>query len=326
MSSLNGEPPVIYTSRSGSVVLSGAIMAHPKRRAWAEGLSDQTGLPIVWDRVSLVWETATRAWRAHDPNATHHIVIQDDAVLCRDFIPTVLNLIEAAPLEPISLLVVDYRLHGQKYKYEEAVRRGDRLWRSWLSVTAIATILPTRDIEPMVEFGDTTMERVLHDDFKMREFYKQRGVKFVFPIPSLVQHRHQDENPSLLEGHDAKFPDRTSSTFIGLKRSPIDIDWSEETTHVATKTPFRNTKTGEVVHVDEWTKAAAHLDRHPRWERLYAPPKAADEPAPEPDPVERPPKYGAGSTKAAWEAYAHFIGIDTTGMTKSDIIGAVDGQ
>lgn len=311
--------------------LSGAIMAHPKRAAWAEELSADTGLPIVWDRVQSVWETASRAWRAHDPDATHHVVLQDDAVVCRDFVPSVEAFLKAVPPGvPSVLSVIDYRLHGDRRRFEEAVAAGVRVWRAFTSVHAVGMVLPTRDIEAALAFGDQ-LDRVTHDDFKLRSFYRQRGIKFAFPVPGLVQHRHSDESPSLLPGHDDKFHDRTSSTFIGADVSGLTVEWDPQPgdEEPVDRITFRNRTTGETVAVAPGSKAAKHFATNSRWLAVGAP---APQPDPEPLPTDgptfaKPPKAGPGSSRAAWEAYAHFRGLTgTDGLTRSQLIEALDAD
>lgn len=311
--------------------LSGAIMAHEKRRLWAEQLSVETGLPIVWDRISSVWDTASRAWRAHDPEATHHVVIQDDAVLCRDFLPTVERFLQAIPYgTPAVLSVIDYRLHSQERHYTQAVAAGSRIWRSFASVHAVGMVLPVADIEEALQYGDT-FEKMLHDDWRMKAYYQRRGIKFAFPIPSLLQHRHADENPTLLAGHDDKYGDRTSSNFIGADVSGLTIDWTQpnEDDQMTVRIAYINRKTGSKVAVAANSKAAVHFDKRPLWRRLDSDvtsdvPAPAQAPAPTFDP---PPLSGAGSSRAAWHAYADHIGIEgAADMTRAQLIEACNGN
>lgn len=307
-------------------------MAHEKRRVWAEDLSEQTGLPIVWDRISSVWDTAKRAWQTFDPDADVHIVVQDDAVICKDFLSSVAAFLEAVPEGvPAVLSVIDYRLHGQKQDYMQAAARGDRVWRSFASVHAVGMVLPVADIPAVLEYGEQ-YEKVLHDDWRIRAFYRSRGIKFAFPIPSLLQHRHSSENPTLLRGHDDKFEDRTSGNFIGQDVSGLTIDWTakREHTDMTGRVQFRNTKTGDVLTVPVGSKAAQHFNRLKHYE--VVPQQFVTYPDPEPEPVEapqleRPPLAGPGSSRAVWQAYADHIGIvDAHGMTRTELIEACDAH
>jgi hypothetical protein len=49
------------------------------------------------------WPIASRAWHARDLQATHHIVLEDDAELCNDFLEHASNAVTAQPDAAISL-------------------------------------------------------------------------------------------------------------------------------------------------------------------------------------------------------------------------------
>jgi len=307
------------------VRVSGAIMAHPKRWAWAQTLSEQSGLPIVWDEINTVWDTAKRAWRAHDPNATHHVVIQDDAILCKDLLPTLETISGMYPTEPFCLTVIDYRLHGARRDYEQAVQQGAPFWYSNAAVSAVGLMLPVRDIEPMIEFGESF--KTIHDDLKVRNYYRSQGRKMLFPIPSLLQHRNVDVNPSLVPGNDGRWSDRASSTFIGEDVSGLSVNWSGVRPGQARPiVQFRNTRTGETITVPEGSKAAHMLSRRPHWEQVSAP-KPVVVAQQEYNPIADPPaRHGPGSSRDAWAAYANMLGIATDGLNRAEIIEVCDAR
>jgi hypothetical protein len=187
-------------------------------------------------------------------------------------------------------------------------------------------MLPVRDIEPMIAYGDGY--GTIHDDLKVRGFYKQQGRKMMFPIPSLLQHRNVDENPSLVPGNDGRWSDRASSTFIGEQVSGLSVNWSGVRPGQArTIVQFRNVKNGERITVPEGSKAAAMLLKRPHWERVDAPAVVVD-PAQEYNPLADPPaRQGPGSSKAAWLAYAHLLGIPTDpGMSRDELIRLCDAR
>lgn len=300
-------------------------MAHPKRHGWAKALSTDVGLPIVWDEINTVWDTAKRAWRAHDPDAQHHVVLQDDAIPCRDLMPTLEAISALYPLEPFCLTVIDYRLHGAKRDYQQAVDSGQPFWYSNAAVSAVGLMLPVRDIEPMIRYGESFA--TIHDDLKIRNFYRSQGRKMLFPIPSLLQHRNVDVNPSLVPGNDGRWSDRSASTFIGEDVSGLSVNWSGVRPGQARPImQFRNLRTGEIITVPEGSKAAAMLSRRPHWEAVDAPrPVIVAEK--QYDPVGDPPaRYGPGSSRDAWAAYAHLLGIPTDGKTRAEIIEACDAR
>jgi hypothetical protein len=309
-------------------MISGTIMAHPRRKVWAEWLSGETGLPVVWDSTNTVWDTAKAAWREAvrlNPDATHALVLQDDAIPCQDLIPTLRIISDLYPLEPFCLTVIDYRLHGARRDYESTVQAGHPFWHSNAAVSAVGLMLPVRDVEPMIAFGDSY--GTIHDDLKVRTFYKQQGRKLMFPIPSLLQHRNVDENPSLVPGNDGRWSDRSSSTFIGQDVSGLSVNWSGVRPGKArTLVQFRNVRNGETISVPAGSKAAKMLSRRPHWEQVGAPEPVMVAQV-EYDPVGDPPaRYGPGSSRDAWAAYAHLLGIETDSMTRAEIIEACDAR
>jgi len=311
------------------VNVTGAIMAHPRRTGWALELSDQTGLPIVWDEINTVWDTAKRAWRhglaQAGPDTRHVVVLQDDAIPCLDLIPTLEVISGLYPLEPFCLTVIDYRLHGSKRDYMKAVQDGQPFWASNAAVSAVGLMLPVRDVEPMIQSGDEF--HTIHDDLKVRQFYKRQGRKLLFPIPGLLQHRNVDENPSLVPGNDGRWSDRASSTFIGQDRSGLSVNWSGVRPGQARPiVQFRNMRNGETITVPAGSKAAAMLARRPHWEQVDVPLPVIVEDEQYNPVLDPPARFGPGSSRAAWEAYAHLLGLATDGKTRAEIIEACDAR
>jgi hypothetical protein len=308
----------------------GSIMAHPKRHGWANSLSNQTGLPVVWDQVNTVWDTAKRAWRDAASRATegtqHCLVLQDDAIPCRDLLPTLEVISGLYPLEPFCLTVIDYRLHGARRDYDQTVQAGQPFWYSNAAVSAVGLMLPVRDVEPMIQFGESFA--TIHDDLKVRNYYRSLGRKLMFPIPSLLQHRNVDVNPSLVPGNDGRWSDRSASTFIGEDVSGLSVNWSGVRPGQARPiVQFRNTRNGETITVPDGSKAAHMLARRPHWERIDVPVANVD-PASQYNPLADPPaRHGPGSSRAAWRAYADLLGIPVDpGMTRDELIRLCDAR
>lgn len=303
--------------------MNGAIMAHQSRYGWANALSARTGLPVVWDEINTVWDTAKRAWRhaAESATGTHCAVLQDDAVPCEDLLPTLDVIAGLYPTEPFCLTVIDYRLHGSRRDYMQAVQQGMPFWYSNAAVSAVGLMLPVSDVEPMIEFGEGFA--TIHDDLKVRNFYKSQGRKIMFPIPSLLQHRNVDVNPSLVPGNDGRWSDRSSSTFIGEDVSGLSVDWAGNRPGQARAiVQFRNVRSGETITVPDRSKAAAMLSRRPHWQRLDAP-----EPKGQYNPVSDPPaRNGPGSSRSAWVAYANLLGLNTGSMSRDEIIEVCDAR
>ena len=87
-------------------VLSVAVMAHPKRADLIPALCDSidADVPVVWDERNDRWDTGRRALLAFDPAATHHLVVQDDALVCRDLVAGLQRALPHVPREaPVGL-------------------------------------------------------------------------------------------------------------------------------------------------------------------------------------------------------------------------------
>lgn len=200
-------------------------MAHPKRTAGATGVADALGLGsdrIVWDRCNSVWDTARRAWLTFDPEATHHLVIQDDAVPCLDLIAGTEKALTHVPDEAVVSLYTGTR-RPMVREVNRAVARADEEDASWIVLNAlcwgVAVILPTHIIPEMVANCDT--QGTPGDDIRIRRF-AQSVLKW--PVwhtwPSLVD--HQDDGS--LIGHGTG---RHAHRFLGAEISALDVDWAK---------------------------------------------------------------------------------------------------
>ena len=70
------------------IKLSISVMAHPSREKYFGYLKERLGdIPFAIDTESKgVWENCKRAWKLYDPMADFHLVVQDDAIVCDDFL------------------------------------------------------------------------------------------------------------------------------------------------------------------------------------------------------------------------------------------------
>lgn len=201
-------------------------MAHPARRDWATPLARKIAddanraVHIAWDRVGDCWETSRRAWLTFDPEATHHVVIQDDAVVCRDLVAGIEKALTFIPGDGIISLYVGTR-RPTVNSVNRAVRDAEQLGVSWIKMTGlqwgVGVVVPTRVIHDMVAWCDT--ERVKGDDNKMRRFFT---TQLRWPTwctwPSLVDHR---QIPSILHHPAGRYAHR----FIGEDVSALTADY-----------------------------------------------------------------------------------------------------
>lgn len=204
--------------------LSVSVMAHPRRAAWANDLARHLGgVPVVWDRQNDRWETGRRSLLAFEASADHHLVVQDDAILCKDFLPAVERAAAAAGEHPIGLYVGRVRPH--QTTITPAVELALRKSAPWLSgygpFWGVAIVIPTAHILDLVRWGDEHPS-IPNYDRRIEAWYTARRVDCWYTVPSLADHRSVQENPSLIAGRNG---DRQAHVFCG-DRSALEIDWS----------------------------------------------------------------------------------------------------
>jgi len=237
------------------VGLSSAIMAHPARAAFVDELraGELAGVPVVWDERSDRWDTGRRSMLAFDPAATWHVVVQDDAIVCRDFLAGVeLALGACEPSGPVAFYTG--RVRPARVFVEGMVCAADELGRRWLEFEGpwwgVAVAVPTAMIPAMVEWGDRNT-KIPNYDRRMAAHFDLIGATCRYSHPSLVDHRVGGENPSLVPGR-GNAPSRTAFRFIG-DESPLSIDWNtpavtpaDRRLRARTKRTWRHRATGRV--------------------------------------------------------------------------------
>jgi hypothetical protein len=174
--------------------LSISIMAHPKRKDFIPYLQEKLGkCPVSFDEGFGLWENAKHAWKMYDPKADYHLVIQDDAIICDNFMerasetirqsealfknrPHLINFYYDALLTPSNAK----EIIKQKY-----IIRSKICW-------AVAICVPTSLINEMIAFCDSL--NIPQDDEKITAFMRSKKLKCYFPIPSLIDHRTEENS------------------------------------------------------------------------------------------------------------------------------------
>lgn len=205
------------------MTVSVAVMAHPQRRHLVGRLLEHLDRPaaIAWDERNNEWDTARRAWLTCDSSASHHLVLQDDAVVCRDLCAGLEAALAHVPAEaPLSLYL------GQAQPKRAEVQQianeaGDTT--SWITIDGlhwgVAVVLPTAVIPDMVAWCDRNSAKY---DARVSKWLATRHLATWYPWPNLVDHL---DGPSLIPGHGRR-PGRRSHRFLGEDVSALDVDWS----------------------------------------------------------------------------------------------------
>lgn len=172
---------------------------------------DQTGAKHV-----EIWSVAKAAWENIHPDATHHIVIQDDVVLCADFPEAMAYLVTLFPDLPISPCT-----------FKKNVLDAKEAGKHWTAVNykgiyGQGAVWPIALLEEALSWIEENIPLIYQwDDARFNYFLKAIDGTVMTTSPSLLQH-DIDKEKSLL-GHSKNL--RRSQYFIGAEGKALDINW-----------------------------------------------------------------------------------------------------
>lgn len=206
-------------------MISAALMCHPSRERFVAELTEQLpSAEVVWDQDNDRWSTGRRSLLAFDPAAELHVVVQDDALICPDFLAGAEVAASVAGERPVALYTGKVRPHAQTVT--PAVRYARKAGIPWLAMEGpwwgVAIVLPTSLIPSLVKWCDEH-PRTANYDRRIAHYFTAQRIDCWYTIPSLVDHRPVAENPSLVRGRTGN---RQAHWFIG-ERSPLEIDWGK---------------------------------------------------------------------------------------------------
>lgn len=205
--------------------LSVKIMAHPKRAAYIPDLVNRLGLEksdVVWDNDNTRWHTGRRAWQAVDQSADWGMVVQDDALVCRDLIAGLESALDHLPEVGVVSPYIGTRRPAAN-QVEQAVKDAKDADASWVKMPSlnwgVAIILPTRIINGMIRWCN--QQRYPQYDRRIGRYaIDVERLNTWCPWPSLVDHRDSDS----LVGHGTG---RKAHKFIGQDASALDLKWNK---------------------------------------------------------------------------------------------------
>lgn len=175
----------------------------------------------VWDTRGDRWDTGSRALQSYTPGATHHLVLQDDALVCRDLVAGIERLLGAVPDGcPMVLYTGVYRkfIHQMNIQYMQKPF-------NWLVTPGIlwgvGILIPTSDISAIIKFCQDRPEQ--NYDMRVSRFYElEKRCGVWAPVPSLVDHR---DSPSLIPGRKGG---RRAWKFVGVGASALEVPLSHD--------------------------------------------------------------------------------------------------
>jgi hypothetical protein len=228
-------------------MISVALMCHPRRQRWVPDLAARLDHPaeVVWDRIDDRHETGLRCLEAFDPAATHHLVVQDDALPCRDLVAGLERAVQVSGDRVLGLYVGNVRPDATRVTRD--VIAAQQAESSWLAMPGpwwgVAVLIPTVHMPSLIEsFRASTQTNY---DRRIATWAGKAKVECWYTMPSLVDHRSGEENPSLVPGRTST--SRRARWFIGEDASALDVDWTR--LPAPTHELWRHRRTGKVIRV-----------------------------------------------------------------------------
>ena len=161
------------------------------------------------------WWNAKRCWEEGvKSEATHFILMQDDILICNNFVKGVKSVIAAFPNEIISLF------HGPRKGFDGSAR-----WGQSEGVWGQGIVMPVPMINEFLQWERENIHPSFpHDDSRVSLFALKTRRRCFVPFPNLIDHR-DNELSSVMNNKRGK--PRMSFDFMG-GRDPEDFDWSQK--------------------------------------------------------------------------------------------------
>lgn len=242
-------------------MISIAIMAHRSRERRVQRLSNGLLFPeVAWaEDGEDVWANRRRALllaREDEANpSSHHLIVQDDAILCDRFLEYASSAIKVAGPRPVSFYCGTTRPYDKVF--ERTVNEATTAGLPWVAsegpLWGVAVAVPVEDIMDIIEFGDRLID-VPGDDIRMAAFYRGRAAKCWYTNPSLVDHLDEESliNPGV--------PERRARRF---EQDPGEIDWTRKPSE---RVVWKHKVTGATLVGKTGTPMSNQFDADPDWE------------------------------------------------------------
>lgn len=198
------------------------IQHHPSRNVYLKILlsllDKKTNLQIIEDNIST-WSGCQKAIKSLGPKDTHLLVLQDDILICKDFIKTV-EQIATLGVSPVTF-----------FSNREVVRNAIRFQTNWVKIhvwyMAQAYLLPRDMAFDFLEWSNRHCKPLLVDDERLAMYFYYHGLPVYSTSPNLVDHLGWFE--TTIGNRDnfdyRKIVGRVSQYFIGVEESGLSIDW-----------------------------------------------------------------------------------------------------
>lgn len=171
-------------------------MMTPPRKEYLPYLEKKLGVwPVAIDEGCGLIQNCKNAWLLHDPTADYHVVIQDDCIVCDNFIERAKNVCEKANGLPVSFFFSQSKC---SIKYRNEIETTGAVVKKGL-YGGLAICLPVKLIPEMLKHYDA--DKIPFDDHRIGRFCMSKKLNFYNPIPCLIDHR---------QGHKSLFTGQMS--------------------------------------------------------------------------------------------------------------------
>jgi hypothetical protein len=192
------------------------------RREWVRAMVEQIRrehptipLAVVEDKTREgSWPTYLRTLKAAAAGATHHLVLNDDVALCKDFVASVRRVIRARPFNLVSLYTNSRVAFSAWHRHESWVQNS--------GVEGAAVIWPTALITEFIRWQRAHIACDLPwEDVRVSMWLVKTSRPAFATVPSLTQHLGVGASLLGLNGHS-----KVAAWSLAPDRSGLRIDWS----------------------------------------------------------------------------------------------------
>ena len=179
-----------------------AIVTHPRRYAEANELAERLNATLSMDDIGMgAARNHERAWNwLKDSPEPWCLVLEDDAVVCTDFLHQASLALAHAP----SPIVSFYLGRGRPPHWQDKIARVIAREEHWILSTemlhGVAVAIRTELIPDLL----TWIEDQEPVDEAMSDFAQQNHLEIAYSHPSLVDHR---DHGTLMDVHPTRHPD-----------------------------------------------------------------------------------------------------------------------
>ena len=171
-----------------------------------------------------------------ETGVSHACILQDDVVVCRNFVAAVAQITEVQPDVPVCLFVSGTRSHTLR-RYRGAIDAKQPYSQIWFQdfFPVVAALWPRVKVEEFLDWFDA-QDKIpgLNKPYRSDDAVAGVWMKFtrqtvLATVPSLVE--HPDDTPSVKWSADSRVPSghqnksKRACWFIG-DDDPLELDWS----------------------------------------------------------------------------------------------------